>query len=60
MEEEKYDIRQHGISGIGTLIIASICSQTMLPLSPGVATADIPLSDITTDMMEEEETAKSQ
>ena len=32
----------------------------MLPIPLGVATADIPLSDITTDMMEEEETAKSQ
>ena len=28
----------------------------MLPLSPGVATAEIPLFDIITDMMEEEET----
>ena len=60
MEDEKYDIRQHDISGIGTLIIASICSQTMLPLSPGVATAEIPLFDIITDMMEEEETTRAQ
>ena len=32
----------------------------MLPLSPGVATADIPLTDITTSIMEEEETARAQ
>ena len=32
----------------------------MLPLSPGVSTAHIQLSDITTDIMEEEETARAQ
>ena len=32
----------------------------MLQFSPRVATADIPLTDITTNMMEEKETTRAQ